>query len=344
MPDSKGKDNIENQITWGILRALVIAALAYILYRLVLVIELVTVAALLALVIRTLLRWLQRIFKLRWLSVFVLIVLLLGFGAFIALVLIPNFVSETQTLILQLPDLTNSLRELASRLHKRWSFIPKISTGLEWLRSYIWQKLSLVPLVLQNSISGIIEAIGTVILALYMAYNPNSVIRGILRLLPQKHHERFKRLLHSTEARLQGWIFGTGVAMLFIGVGAGVGLWLLGVPLSVSFGVFAGVFEIIPYFGSIAGMVLPAVVALTIPHGLMKAIYVLLLFIFLNQVDAHLIQPLIMSRQVNLSPVTVIISFLVMGELFGFIGVLVAVPAAALFVTLVDEFAPKQQE
>lgn len=344
MSSFRHRDRIENQITRGAPLALIMAAIAYVLFRLVIVLEILVVAVLLALVLRTLTRWLQKIFKLRWLSVLVLILLIIGFGAFIALVLIPSFISETQLLIAKLPDYANSLENLAARLHNQWSFIPSISSvNLNRLRGYITGILTSVPLLAKNSFGGVIETIGTVILALYMAYDPNSVVRGILRLIPRRHHQKFKEFLHSCESRLRGWIFGTGIAMLFIGVGAGVGLWFIGVPLPISFGVFAGFFEIIPYFGSIAGTVLPALVALTTDNGPMKVVYVLILFLVLNQIDAHLIQPLIMGRQVHVSPVMVILSFLVMGELFGFVGVLVAVPAAAVIVTLVDEYTPKER-
>jgi predicted PurR-regulated permease PerM len=64
----------------------------------------------------------------------------------------------------------------------------------------------------------------------------------------------------------------------------------------------------------------------------------------LNQVDAHIIQPLVMSQQVNLHPVIVILVFLIMGKLLGFVGILLAVPAAAVFVTLIDEFLTRYDE
>jgi predicted PurR-regulated permease PerM len=62
----------------------------------------------------------------------------------------------------------------------------------------------------------------------------------------------------------------------------------------------------------------------------------------LNQVDAYIVQPLVMGRQVHLHPVMVIITFLIMGELLGFAGVILAVPTAAVVVTLVDEFMSKK--
>ncbi len=332
------QDSIEQQLTRGAPLALIMAAIAYILCRLVLVLEIVAIAALLALVLRTSLRWLRSIVKVRWLAVLILIGLIVGFGAFVVLLVIPNFITETQILISQLPNYLNRLKEFAIGLRSKWSFVPDISQALVQLRSFLVGLLDFFPLLLRNTFGGTIEAIGTLILALYMAYDPNSVIRGFRRLIPRRHHEKFNRVLQSAEVRLEGWIFGTGVAMLLVGGGAAIGLWLLQVPLPLSFGVIAGVLEVIPYFGSIVGTVLPALVALTISP--LKALFVVVLFLVVNQVDAHLIQPIIMGQRVNLNPVMVVVSFLVMGELFGLIGLLLAVPAAAVFVTLIDEFTP----
>ncbi len=341
MSGSSQEDTIENRITRGAPLALLMAIIFYILYKLVLVIEILAIAALLALVLRTSLQWLQKIVKIRWLAVLILIGLILGFGAFVVLFVIPNFITETQILISQLPEYLNRIKSFTASLRTKFTFIPDISQALVQLRSFLLKLLDIFPLLLRETFGGTIETIGTLILALYMAYDPNSVIRGVLRLVPRRHHDRFKKLLESAQVRLEGWIFGTGVAMLIIGVGAAIGLWILGVPLPLSFGVFAGVFEVIPYFGSIVGTVLPALVALTISP--IKAVFVIVLFLVLNQVDAHLIQPVVMGKRVNLSPVMVIVSFLVMGELLGFFGVLLAVPAAAVFATIVEEFTPDER-
>ncbi|MEH2048789.1 AI-2E family transporter [Nostoc sp.] len=69
----------------------------------------------------------------------------------------------------------------------------------------------------------------------------------------------------------------------------------------------------------------------------------MILFFVMNQIDAHVVQPLVMGQQVNIHPVMVIVTFLVMGKLFGFIGVLLAVPTAAVIITLIDEFMPEEK-
>jgi predicted PurR-regulated permease PerM len=304
-------------------------------YKLLPILELVAVAVLVALILRTFLRWLQKIVKVRWLAVLGLVGLMGGFGAFLGLVVVPNLLHEAEILLSTLPRYLNTLIELSHRVHRNFAFVPDLSQGLQQLRGLVDQILNLLPLLLKNTLDVSLEAIATLILSLYMAYDPQSVINGVLRLAPRHQHQRLRQLIYSTQIRLQGWIFGTAIAMLIIGIGAAIGLLILGVPLVLSFGVLAGILEVIPYFGSIVGALLPALVALTLSPA--KALLVLVWFLILNQADVHLVQPIVMGQRVNLHPVMVILAFLVMGKLLGLVGVLLAVPAAAVLVTLIDE-------
>jgi predicted PurR-regulated permease PerM len=338
-PPSEDKDSLWYRLTHGASLAVMFAAVLYILYRLLPVLELIAVAILLAVILRTLLRWLQKLVKQRWVAVLVLVGLIGGFGIFLVSFIFPNLLRETQQLLVTLPNYFNSLIDLSVKLHRSFRFVPDLSQGLTQFRNFADQFLSLFPLLIQQTFGATIEIVATLILALYMAYDPSTLIAGVFRLVPRQHHPQFNRLLKAIGVRLRGWIFGTGIAMLFLGLGATIGLWILGIPLALSFGVIAGLLEVIPYFGSIAGTFLPAIVALTFSPW--KFLFVLLLFLVLNQIDAHLVQPLVMGKQVNLHPVVVILVFLVMGKLLGLIGILLAVPAAAVLVTLIDEFAPK---
>lgn len=326
-------------LTRGAPLAVMLAAMLYILYQLLPVLELVAVSTLLAVILRTVLRWLQKLVKSQWMAVLILAGFIIGFGVFLIAVVLPSLFEETQQLLVTLPAYLNSLTGLSVQLHQRISFVPDLSQGITQFRNFADQILALFPVFLREAFGATLEAVAMLILALYMAYDPNTLIHGIRRLIPRRHHQKFNRVLKAAGLRLRGWIFGTGIAMLFLGIGATIGLWCLGMPLALSFGVIAGLLEVIPYFGSIAGTFLPAIVALSISP--LKFVFVLVLFLVLNQVDAHIVQPLVMSKQVHLHPVVVILTFLIMGKLFGFIGILLAVPAAAVMMTLLDEFTPQ---
>ncbi len=338
-PPPQDQDNLWYRLTRGAPLAVMLATVLYILYQLLPVLKLIAIAILLAVILRTLLRWLQKLVKQRWIAVMILIGLIGGFGVFLISFILPNLLTETQQLLVALPNYLNSLIGLSVTLHKQYSFVPDLSQGLAQFRNLADQFLLSFPLLLRQTFGATIESVATLILGLYMAYDPSTLIVGVSRLIPRRHHQQFNRLLKATGVRLSGWIFGTGIAMLFLGLGATIGLWALNVPLALSFGVIAGLLEIVPYFGSVAGTFLPALVALTLSP--VKFLLVLALFLVLNQVDAHLIQPLVMGRQVHLHPVGIILTFLVMGKLLGFIGILLAVPIAAVLVTLIDEFIPK---
>ncbi|WP_375467800.1 AI-2E family transporter [uncultured Nostoc sp.] len=336
MANPRDTDSGWSQLTRGAPLAVMVAVVLYILYQLLPVLELLTIAALIALILRTLLRFLQKLVKSQDLAVLLLIGLIVGFIVVLATVVLPSVTFESQKLIKTLPTYLNRLTGDVEQLRQRFSFIPDISQALIQLRNLTDQLLAGVPVFLGEALSLTVELVATLILALYMAYDPNSLVKGILRLVPRRHHPRFKRILKACETRLRGWIFGTGIAMIFLGVGAAFGLLILGIPSALPFGIIAGLFEIIPYFGSIIGAFLPALIALSISP--LKLVFVLILFFIMNQVDAHVVQPVVMGQQVNIHPVMVIVTFLVMGKLFGFIGILLAVPAAAVIITLIDEF------
>ncbi|ARV58955.1 AI-2E family transporter [Nostocales cyanobacterium HT-58-2] len=342
MTNYRDIDNGCSRLTRGAPLAVILAAALYILYQLLPVLELVAIAALIALVLRTLLRFLQKVVKSQDIAILVLIGLIVGFGVLLTTVVIPNATFQAENLLTTLPAYLNTLTGDVEQLRRKFTFVPDISLSLVQLRNFINQLLGGVPIFLGQAFNFTLELVATVILALYMAYDPKSLVNGILRVIPRRHHQRFRRILKASQNRLRGWIFGTGIAMIFLGLGAAFGLWILGIPSPFAFGIIAGLFEIIPYFGSIVGTFLPALVALSISP--IKLVFVLILFLILNQIDAHIVQPLVMGQQVNIHPVMVIVTFLVMGKLFGFIGVLLAVPAAAIIVTLIDEFTLQRSE
>jgi predicted PurR-regulated permease PerM len=182
--------------------------------------------------------------------------------------------------------------------------------------------------------------VAVLFLALYMSVDPDPVVSGALRLVPCEKRGRAEELIRAIEVRLRGWIIGTAIVSLFVGVGGALGLWLLGVPLPVTFGLIAGILNIVPYLGSIVGSLLPALVALTISP--FKALLVLLLFVVLNQVDGNFLRPLVIGRAVRLHPATMLISLLVLGSLLGVVGLLLAVPAAVVVATLFDQLPPDE--
>ncbi len=348
MKDSSGKDAAEEdrrdgwygRLTHGAPLAVLLAIAFLIGYQLVPVLELVAIAMLLALVLRTFVNRLHRLGIKPWMSVLALFVTGLALGGFVWLVMAPRVLNEIQYLTSTGPGTLNSLATLSQQLNSNFGFFPNLSQLSDRLAGFINQKLGSLPVIFAEAGRIAIDMVAVLFLTLYMSINPGSLVEGTLRLAPEESRGRTREVLDVLVVRLRGWITGTIVAMLMVGTGVGVGLWLIGVPLPLTLGILAGVLELVPYFGQIIAGFLAALLALTVSP--VTALLVILLFIVVDQIDAHLIQPLVMGHQVRLHPVVVLISFLFLGRLLGLAGVVLAVPTAALVAVLVDEVISKR--
>jgi len=128
---------------------------------------------------------------------------------------------------------------------------------------------------------------------------------------------------------LGGWVRGTLVAMLLIGLLTALGLALLGVPYALLLGILAGLLELIPYLGPwISGAVAVVVTLLTVDP--LKAVQVVVLFIIIQEIEGNIVQPFVMSWAVHVDPLLVLIAITVGAEALGLIGAVIAVPVAGM--------------
>jgi predicted PurR-regulated permease PerM len=133
-----------------------------------------------------------------------------------------------------------------------------------------------------------------------------------------------------------GYVRGQLLFSLAMGFGAGVGLWIYGAlgifpdgqTYALAFGVFFGLMELIPYVGPFLGALPPVLVALF--QDPLTAVWVALLFVGLQQIEGHVVAPVIFGHALRINPLLVIFALLFGGELFGIIGALVALPVAAV--------------
>ena len=123
--------------------------------------------------------------------------------------------------------------------------------------------------------------------------------------------------------------------MTFIGVFWAISLSLIGVPVALLIGIFSGLISFIPYVGALISIVVPVLLALV--SDPFSAVWVIVAFFIIQQIEGNLLQPIVMSRAVDLHPALVVFAILVMGTLFGIVGVFLAVPLVAAVQVLVRE-------
>ncbi len=186
-----------------------------------------------------------------------------------------------------------------------------------------------------NAATGSIANLVLVVtVAIFLALNPGPYVQGALKLVPIPHRPRAAAILKELGDKLWSWLAGQSLDMLVVAAMSGFGLWMLGIPLALALGIIAGITNAIPYIGPFLGGTPAVLFALT--QGPRDALYVLILFIVIQQLEGNVIMPLIQRRAAGLPPVMTIFGVIAFGVLFGLPGVLVAAPLMVVAMVLVQ--------
>lgn len=191
-------------------------------------------------------------------------------------------------------------------------------------------------LPLLNTAVGAISGLFLVLFAgLFIAISPRTYMHGMVVLFPRSRRRRMGEVLPRAGAALTQWMKGTAMAMVMVGAMSGIGLWLIGVPAALALGVIAGLLEFIPYIGPAISFIPAIVVALAVSPE--KALWAIGLYVVVQFTESNLITPLLMKQMVKLPPALTLLFQTMMGLLFGFLGLLLAVPILATGKILIQE-------
>ena len=187
--------------------------------------------------------------------------------------------------------------------------------------------------------SGFISTIAVLSMAFYMAVEKDGTKKFIVMVIPKKYEKYAIDLASRAEKKIGKWLQGQVFLMIIIGVVDFLGLWLAGVPYALVLGVFAGIFEIIPYVGPIISAV-PGVFLGFLVSPLV-GFSALLVYLLSQQLENNILVPLIMKKAVGLNPVAVMLALLTGAQLGGIMGAILAIPVATFFGLLVFDLVDK---
>jgi predicted PurR-regulated permease PerM len=323
--------------------ALFVAALAiWFVVRVVDVLLLIFVAALCAVYLSAITDLLERRFRIaRWLGLTTAVVgtlaALVGIGA----LLLPPVFEQTEALVSGLPETLTNIQSVVARWASgspvlRRTNLAAPSAGV--VASLVddaagFLRSSILP-YLRAGGKLFIEGASVIVMALYLAVRPRVYRDGILSLVAPRHRAVGARILADAGATLRAWVVGQLITMLVLGALTALGLWALGVPYWLAFGIFTGLAAVVPFFGSLVSTLLPALFVVGSGDWL-KVLAVLALGVGVHLVEANLVTPRVMERQVALPPVLTIASVLIMGTLLGVVGLIVAVPVLAVVMVVI---------
>lgn len=261
----------------------------------------------------------------------------LGVLAAILALVIPPFVDETDQFVNDVPGIVNDLRD---RVHDvTGATTEDIGNKVQdFLQGYVDDPARLIgPITsIGLSLAGVLGAlILMLVTAFYMASSPRPLLDGLISLVPPPRRDRALVVIARLRTSWIGWMQGVAADMLISGTLLYVGLRLIGLDFAIVFAVLTALLVVVPYFGAIVGGIPPVLFALTDSPG--KALLVLAVYVAVQQIEGNLIIPLIMSRTVRLHPAVIAVGVVLVGQVFGFVGLFVAVPIISALVILVDE-------
>jgi predicted PurR-regulated permease PerM len=291
--------------------------------------------------------WLERHAKFPATAAFLTAVIgSLGALVLLAWILIPPVVAQTEGLIKSLPTFIATWEQGLDNLAANFPALAEVfPPGKHRILQAIYDHITngfndVVPRVF-GIVAVAIDIFAVMVMAIYLALHPALYREWLIALFPPIHRDLVRDVLGDLADSLRSYIVGQLLTMTFLGAITALGLTILNVPYSLTFGIFTGLVAVVPFFGTLLSTLVPALFVLneTTPyHGMTgggHAALVVGLGVVVHLIEGNIVSPLVMSKKVDLPPVLTIMSVLVMGQLLGPLGLIVAVPTLAALMVIV---------
>jgi predicted PurR-regulated permease PerM len=323
-----------------------VAVVLYVLYVARHVLSWLLIALFLALALNPAVEWFQRHGLNRGSAAGVTFILALLAVAGLGWLFVPTLVDQVNSFANKVPDYIHDLTHGRGRLgflETKYHIVERVKTaihnnGVGKLAIGAGAALA----VTKSVISAVVATLTIVFLTFFLVLEGPAWVERIFSLVAAEKQPRWRRVAHDIYRTVGGYVTGNLLISLIAGISSGIVLWATGVPFAVALGLLVGLLDLIPLAGATIAAIVVVLVAIA-ASGATAAIIVGVYFVVYQQVENHVIQPLVYGRTVQLSPLAVLVSVLVGAELAGVLGALAAIPVAgALQVLLVDWRANRQ--
>lgn len=274
----------------------------------------------------------------------ILLIYLVFIGLFVLLGLIagPLLKEQFQRLVENFPQIMDKARQKFMELNRQ----PWVNQYVDWneisiqVTDYLKSSLTQIGTNIANFI-GILTNILVVFVTVpfilyYMLKEGEKAPAYLLRLLPEREREQGRKILSDMDAALSSYIKGQVLISVFVGVIVYIGYLIIGIDYSLILALVTMFTNVIPFIGPLIGTI-PALVVGFIESPMM-VVKVLIVAVIAQQLEGNLISPLVMGKNLNIHPLTIILLLLVAGSLGGFLGLLLAVPTYAVLKVVVSHF------
>ena len=279
---------------------------------------------------------------------------LVVFGLFIVilalalLILIPALDGQFKYLVSRLPSYLDWIQQVALPKFAAWFGLgdlqPDMMTLQAWIKGHWQQAGSALAFILDSlsqsglALAGWLASLLLVpVVVFYLLRDWHSLLNGIRMLLPRHLEKQVVRLASESDKVLGAFLRGQMLVMLILGVIYSIGLGIAGLRVAVLVGMLAGLLSFVPYLGVIVGLLTAAIAMLLQTHDLTQVLWVFLVFGVGQILESIVLTPLLVGDRIGLHPVAVIFAIMAGGQLFGFFGILLALPVAAVLAVILRQ-------
>jgi predicted PurR-regulated permease PerM len=247
-------------------------------------------------------------------------------------------------------QLANQMEELVSAVTAAWQKVRDYAKGSRLLAPLVDGSHSVADPAAFMSVAketftvfgGLADLVLVIVLAVYLAADPVTYRRGFLALLPRALRGDVGDTLDASGQALRRWLGGQLIAMVVVGACIGIGLWAVGVPLALALGILSGVLDFVPFVGPLIAAIPGILIAFA--QGPQMALYAIAVYTIVQFVEGHLVVPIVQKRAVALPPALTLVAIVAFGIIFGVAGLFFAVPLTVVTVVLVERLYVRRLE
>lgn len=275
----------------------------------------------------------------RWLSILLIYVVLLVALAFVIVLLIPPITQQAIQLANSFPEYfqkAGAVFESLKNFSAEHGILGELDKGLSALKGNVTGMVSSVFSGVAGFFGGVVSFFVVLVITFYMTIEESAIKRVLTHVLPDKYQPFTLQLINKIQRKIGDWLKGQLILSLILGVLVYVGLLILGVNYALILGVVAAFGEFIPYLGPVLAAI-PAVF-LAFTQSPLKALFVLIFYIIIQQIENQILVPKVMQKAVGLNPIVSIVALLIGAKVAGLVGVVLAIPVATAISVVVKEF------
>lgn len=298
----------------------------------------VLLAVVIAAAIEPPIRWMTAHRVPRTIAVFLMYLLFLVIISLALYSIIPQLTGELRSFIDEVPQ---SIDRLKLSLEARFPGLPA-NTLLEKLKEFLQDENITSAGLLTDFFRGVPKFFGgvfmvfiTFVLSFYLAIQENGISKFLRVISPEQYDDYVVGLWGRTQRKIERWLQGQLVLAVIVGLIVYIGLLLMGVQFALMLALVSAVFEIIPFFGPVLAAI-PAIVIASVQSPL-SGLLVVALYALVQQLENHVLYPIVMRKMTGVAPMVVILALLVGGRVAGLTGLILAIPAVVVILEILGD-------